>query len=129
MYTVLIADDQVLFRDVARTMFQSTDSFEVVGDATDGEDALKRYDELHPDLVLMDVLMERMDGLQATRRLKEKDSEANVLLTSMSRDAGYARLADELDLVGFVPKRELQPTAIKTLMDERFAAGALPQAA
>ena len=121
MYTVLIVDDQQLFRDLARSMLHSNDAFEVVGDAVDGEDALELYDNLRPDLVLMDVQMERMDGLEATRRIMQKDSTANVLLTSMSGDPAYERLGRELGVMAFVPKRELRPTAIKALLDERRA--------
>jgi len=121
MYTVLIVDDQQLFRDLARSMLHSNDAFDVVGDAADGEDALELYDNLRPDLVLMDVQMERMDGLEATRRIMQKDSKANVLLTSMSGDPAYERLGRELGVMAFVPKRELRPTAIKALLDERRA--------
>ena len=121
MYTVLIVDDQQLFRDLARSMLHSNEAFEVVGDALDGEDALELYDSLRPDLVLMDVQMERMDGLEATRRIMQKDSTANVLLTSMSGDPAYERLGRELGVMAFVPKRELRPTAIKALLDERRA--------
>ena len=119
MYTVLIVDDQQLFRDLARSMLHSSDAFSVVGDAIDGEDALQLYDSLRPDLVLMDVQMERMDGLEATRRIMAKDSKANVLLTSMSGDPAYERLGRELGVMAFVPKRELRPSAIKTLLDQR----------
>lgn len=115
MYTVLVVDDQTLFRDVARRMFCSTDAFVVVGEAVDGEDALRQYDDLHPDLVLMDVLMERMDGLQAARCIIEKDSKANVLLTSLSDVPAWARLSKDLRVMAFVPKRELRPNAIKVL--------------
>ncbi len=119
MYTVLIVDDQQLFRDLARSMLHSVDVFEVVGDAVDGEDAVALYEKLRPDLVLMDVQMERMDGLEATRRIIERDSQANVLLTSMSGDPAYARLGKEMGVMAFVPKRELQPSAIKNMLDER----------
>ena len=122
MYTVLIVDDQQLFRDLARSMLHANDAFDVVGDAVDGEDALELYDNLRPDLVLMDVQMERMDGLEATRRIMQKDSKANVLLTSMSGDPAYERLGKELGVMAFVPKRELRPTAIKTMLDDRRAA-------
>ena len=121
MYTVLIVDDQQLFRDLARSMLHSNSAFSVVGDAVDGEDALPLYDSLRPDLVLMDVQMERMDGLEATRRIMEKDSKANILLTSMSGDPAYERLGKELGVMAFVPKRELRPNAIKALLDQRAA--------
>ncbi|MBM3956883.1 MAG: response regulator [Gemmatimonadetes bacterium] len=121
MYTVLIVDDQQLFRDLARSMLHSSNAFSVVGDAADGRDALDLYDALRPDLVLMDVQMERMDGLEATRRIMQKDANANVLLTSMSGDPAYERLGRELGVMAFVPKRELRPSAIKEMLDQRAA--------
>jgi DNA-binding NarL/FixJ family response regulator len=129
MYTVLIVDDQQLFRDLARSLLHTSDAFDVVGDAEDGEDAVQLYDSLKPDLVLMDVQMERMDGLEATRQIMEKDGKANVLLTSMSGDPAYERLGKELGVMAFVPKRELRPTAIKEMLDERGGLGVLRRAA
>ena len=119
MYTVLIADDQKIFRDMTRNMLSSVDFFEVIADATDGEDAVELYAELRPDLVVMDVQMERMDGLQASRRIIRGDSRANVLLTSISDDAAYARLGEELGVMAFVPKHRFRPDAIKAMLDER----------
>jgi DNA-binding NarL/FixJ family response regulator len=129
MYTVLIVDDQQLFRDLARSMLHTSDLFDVVGDAADGEDAVEMYDSLKPDLVLMDVQMERMDGLEATRQIMQKDKKANILLTSMSGDPAYERLGKELGVLAFVPKRDLRPNAIKGLLEERASADALRRAA
>ena len=124
MYTVLIADDQKIFRDMARNMLCSIDAFKVVGDAVDGADAIELYSELRPDLVVLDVQMERVDGVKATRRILKEDPGANVLLMSICDDPAYARLGEELGAMAFVPKHRFQPGAIKTLLDGRLGGAA-----
>ena len=66
---VLIVDDQAPFRDVARTVVELTDGFEVVGEVETGEDSVTSARDLRPDLVLMDVNLPGISGLDATRQL------------------------------------------------------------
>jgi DNA-binding NarL/FixJ family response regulator len=77
---VLIADDQALMRTGFRMILDAEDDIEVVGEAVDGEDALRHYRALAPDVVLMDVRMPAMDGIEATRRLTATDPPARVLI-------------------------------------------------
>jgi DNA-binding NarL/FixJ family response regulator len=77
---VLIADDQALMRTGFRMILDAEDDIEVVGEAIDGEDALRHYRALAPDVVLMDVRMPAMDGIEATSRLTAADPPARVLI-------------------------------------------------
>ncbi len=77
---VLLVDDQPLLRTGFRLILQSEPDIEVVGEAGDGEVALSQVRALRPDVVLMDIRMPRMDGVEATRRLAELDDPPRVLV-------------------------------------------------
>ncbi len=117
MLKVLVVDDQQLLRDIARSMFESSGEFEVAGEATDGVEAVEVYSEVQPDLVLMDVQMARMNGIEATRNILKRDPQARVVLISMKADPEYSRLATEIGALGFIAKRNLDAGSIRDLLD------------
>jgi DNA-binding NarL/FixJ family response regulator len=101
---VLIADDQALMRGGFRMILDAQDDIEVVGEAIDGEDAIRRYAALAPDVVVMDVRMPAMDGIEATRRLTALDPPASVLiLTTFDLDE-YVYRALRAGASGFLLK-------------------------
>jgi DNA-binding NarL/FixJ family response regulator len=102
---VLIADDHVLLRDGLRAMLDAQDDLEVVGEASDGEETLARVAELRPDIVIMDIRMPRMDGIEATRRLiaRGEDAPRVLVLTTFDLDE-YVFEALEAGAGGFMLK-------------------------
>ena len=77
---VLLADDQALMRTGFRMILDAQEDLEVVGEAIDGADAVRQFERLAPDVVVMDVRMPTMDGIEATRRLTALDPPARVLI-------------------------------------------------
>jgi DNA-binding NarL/FixJ family response regulator len=77
---VLVADDQALMRTGFRMILDAESDIEVVGEAIDGADAIRQFERLHPDVIVMDVRMPTMDGIEATRRLSDADPPARVLI-------------------------------------------------
>lgn len=124
MLRVLLVDDQELFRDIVRSMFSGSDDFEVIAEAEDGLDAVSAYPELNPDLVLMDVQMARMNGLEATREILKGDPDACVVITSMRSEPEYQRLALDMGAVGFIPKRELSLGSLRAILGGAMTAAA-----
>jgi two-component system invasion response regulator UvrY len=109
---VLIVDDQEPFRAVARTVVELTDGFEVVGEADTGEASVSSARELRPDLVLMDVNLPGISGLEATRQILADHVGGQpvvVLVLSTYEAAEYGPQAEEVGAACFIPKSEFSP--------------------
>jgi DNA-binding NarL/FixJ family response regulator len=108
---LLVADDHTVAREGVRAMLASESSLEVVGEAQNGREALDLCRLLQPDLVLMDVRMPELDGLEATREIKAKHPDTNVLVLTTYEDLDYLFEAVKAGAVGYVikdaTKREL----------------------
>lgn len=117
---LLIADDHDLIRDGLRGMLRGESSFEVVGEATNGREALALCRRLVPDLVLMDVRMPEMDGLEATRAIKREHPEIGVLAVTMHDNPDYLFEAVKGGAAGYVLKdasRDELIAAIRQALD------------
>jgi DNA-binding NarL/FixJ family response regulator len=121
---VLIVDDQEPFRMAARMVVEITDGFEVVGEAETGEDSVRMAEELRPDLVLMDVNLPGINGLDATRQiLAEGGASVVVLLLSTYEEEEYAPRAAECGAAAYIPKSSFGPDRLETAWSA--AAGAV----
>jgi len=111
---VLIVDDQGPFRQAARMVVEATDGFEVVGESETGEDSIERARELHPDLVLMDVNLPGINGLDATRKiLEDSGNRVVVLLLSTYEEEEYAPRAAECGAAAYIPKAVFEPDRLE----------------
>jgi DNA-binding NarL/FixJ family response regulator len=101
---ILIADDHALVREGLRTMLSGEDGIEVIAEANDGQQALEICRELGPDLVLMDVRMPVMDGLEATRKIKQEMPKTSVMMVTMHENPDYLFEAVKAGAAGYVLK-------------------------
>lgn len=116
---ILIADDLTFIKLVLRELVEKA-GFHVVGEASDGEEAVQMYQETHPDLVLMDITMPKMDGLTALQRIMQIDPAARVILCSALGQQQLMVQAMRLGAKDFIvkpfrPERVLQ--SIKKTLD------------
>lgn len=110
---LLLVDDQEMFRGLARETLTSDGTFAVVAEADCGREAIDKAGRLHPDVVVMDVQMDDMTGLEATRHILALQPKATVVLTSINAERGYPLLAREIGAVGFIPKRHLNARSLR----------------
>jgi DNA-binding NarL/FixJ family response regulator len=106
---VLVVDDQPLFRRAMTAVVEETDGFEVVAAAASGEESLDLAAALRPDMVLMDVNLPGIDGLEATRRLRSGQEPPVVLLLSTYDEPDGARFVTESGAAGYVTKSAFGP--------------------
>src|SRR3712207_2213015 len=119
---VLIADDHDLVRDGYQRMLDREPDLEVVGEASNGREAVELCQELLPDLVLMDVRMPEMDGIEATRKIKSELPTISVLVVTTYDNPDYLFEAVEAGAAGYVlkdaPRRQLLDAVRRTLEGE-----------
>jgi DNA-binding NarL/FixJ family response regulator len=107
---VLIVDDQEPFRLAARMVVEATDGFEVVGEAESGEESVELARQIEPDLVLMDVNLPGINGLDATRQILQESGEVVVVLVLSTYEADeYAPRAAEAGASAYIPKSAFGP--------------------
>ena len=112
---ILIVDDHALFRDGLKMMINREADMEVVGEAENGQTAITLADELQPDVILMDVKMPVMDGIEATRRIVAKMPGMKILGLSMYSDAFYNTEMMRSGALGYIVKGDNYEAMSKTI--------------
>jgi two-component system invasion response regulator UvrY len=112
MIRILLVDDHAVVRTGFRLLLQARPDIAVVGEADSGETACQRYLELSPDVVVMDIAMPGMGGIEALRRIRAHDPQAKVLALSAHDDPTHARRALREGALGFLSKRSAPETLL-----------------
>ncbi len=117
---VLIVDDSALMRRSVRAILEKSDKIEVVGAARDGVDALRKVEQLTPDLVTLDINMPNMDGLTCLAHLKEEHPDLTVVMVSSLTDEGATATLEAIELgaVGYVAKPGTMSSRLHQVEDE-----------
>ncbi len=102
---VLVVDDHAILREGIRSLLERAEDITVVGEAANGVEALAQVEALHPDIVLMDLAMPEMDGLAATRLLRQRFPEVRVLILTQHDNQEYIAPALQAGAAGYVLKR------------------------
>ena len=115
MVRVLTVDDQALFRQIARDLVDHTPGFEVVGESSDGAAAIRLAREIDPDMVILDVRMAGLDGIDTARRLHDEDPTRVVVLASSADVHDLAALSEACGAAALVRKHWLTPRLLRGL--------------
>jgi len=117
--SVLVVDDQAPFRLAARAVLRRLDGFEFAGEASSGPEAIELVNALHPALVLMDIHMPEMNGIEATRRIVSVHPEVSVILCSTHDPNDLPAEAADSGAIAYVSKEHLAADTIRELWDSR----------
>jgi len=115
---IFVVDDSAMIRSCLRSVLEKRDGWVVVGEAEDGRGALEKLNELSPQLVVMDFVMPKMNGLEASRQLMKQHLEAPILMVTVDPSQQLEQEARRVGVKGLVPKSDLHSllNAIEALL-------------
>jgi len=112
---IILVDDHALVRAGVRRLLEQEPLFDVIGEAESGEKAYQLFGELNPDVMVMDLSMPGMGGLEAIRRILMRDEKAKILVLSMHEDLSFANQALKLGAKGYLIKNTLGDDLVKAI--------------
>jgi len=112
---IILVDDHAVVRAGVRRLLEQESSFDVIGEAESGEKAYQLFGELNPDVMVMDLSMPGMGGLESIRRILMRDEKARILVLSMHEDLSFANQALKLGAKGYLIKNTLGDDLVKAI--------------
>jgi len=112
---VLIVDDHWVVRDGLKSVLELENDIEVIGQAENGKEALQKVGQLSPDIVVMDIVMPEMNGLDATKLIYEKYPQTRVVMLSQYDDEANILAAEQIGAYGFIPKRAASAQVVNAI--------------
>jgi two-component system response regulator YesN len=113
VYRVVVADDEPEFRNWLKSLLDESEDFRLIGEASNGEEAINLIPSLLPDLVIADMYMSEPDGLEVARYVQNNFSGIKAILVSAYEDRVYERLAREEGALAFIPKARFSLDALR----------------
>jgi two-component system response regulator NreC len=133
MIQVLIAEDHRLVRRAIRALLENADGIQVVGEAENGQEAVAMAERLKPDVVVMDISMPKMDGIQATEKIHAWDNATHVVILSMYGNTNLIKQALQKGASGYLLKRSASEELVKAIRaaceGEVYLSPTIPEAA
>jgi two-component system, NarL family, invasion response regulator UvrY len=115
--TIMLVDDHAIVREGYRALLQKQPGLKVVAEASDGAEAYRLYKETKPDLVIMDLTMPGLGGIEAIKRLRQWDATARILVFTMHQNAAYAVQAIRAGARGYVSKSNSPQVLVNAVFD------------
>ncbi len=112
---VMLVDDHRLLRDGIASMLGQTEDIEIVGSVSSGEEAIQEFPSMNPDVVLMDIMMSGMTGIEATRWIKEQNSAIKIILISSEVKKEFVTAGIQSGIDGYLPKDAEKETLIEAI--------------
>ncbi|PKQ27648.1 MAG: DNA-binding response regulator [Candidatus Anoxymicrobium japonicum] len=112
---IMLVDDHNLVREGLRAVFAQGDEVEVVGEASSGEEAVEMVDKVKPDVILMDISMPGMNGIQATRKIHDAHPDIKIIMLTMLDQEGYVYEAIKAGATGYVLKNASSDELVKAI--------------
>ena len=116
---ILIADDHAMLREGMRELLEQEKDFELVGEAADGEEAVKQAGELKPDIVIMDIVMPKLNGVEATKQIKQVSPVTAILILTAYSDIRYIIGLLEVGACGYLLKNSPGKDVVKAIREIR----------
>jgi DNA-binding NarL/FixJ family response regulator len=127
---VLVVDDFVGFRGFVRSMLGKHPDFQVVGEAADGLEAIHKAEKLQPDLIVLDLGLPSLNGLEAARRIRKLSSKSKIIVSSLESSDEVVQEALRSGALGYVTKArlftDLIPAIREAMLGHTFVSGSLP---
>ena len=108
-------DDFASWRSYVASVLQQRECFEVVGEAADGQEAIEKATELQPDLILMDIAMPKLNGIEAARRIRDRAANSKIVFISLEISDELAEAAVAVGAQAYIAKREIRAKLLPTI--------------
>ena len=112
---ILLVDDFASWRSYVASVLQERECFEVVGEAADGQEAIEKATELQPDLILMDIAMPKLNGIEAARRIRDRAANSKIVFISLEISDELAEAAVAVGAQAYLAKREIRAKLLPTI--------------